>query len=180
MKITHILIAATMSGIVSLAMADDTATGKDQGKHEKVSASEFVEHAASDGLAEVEMGKLASQKASDPELKAFAARLVTDHSKANDELKAIATVKNLEIPKSPGMTHKASMEKFQHHSGGKDFDEDFAKAMVKDHQDAIELFEKAAGDASMDADLRDFAKKTLPTLRGHLKSAQGLESKLST
>ena len=181
MRITYVLIAATMCGIVGLSMADETGSqAKDQGKHATISASEFVKHAGADGLAEVEMGKLASQKGSDPQLKAFATKLVADHTKANDELKAIAAAKNLEVPTSAGMTQKAMMEKFQHQSGGKDFDEAFAKHMVKDHKDAIELFEKAAGDASLDADLRTFAKQALPTLRDHLKSAEALESRLST
>ena len=178
MKTSQILIAALMSGFVGLSMADDA--GKDQSKHGTISASEFVEHAGAAGLAEVEMGKLASEKGSDPQVKAFASKLVTDHSKANDQLKAIASTKNLEVPTSAGMMHKTMMEKYKHQSAGKNFDQDFAKAMVKDHKDAIELFEKAAGDTTMDADLRAFAKKTLPTLREHLKSAQELESKLAT
>jgi putative membrane protein len=126
------------------------------------------------------MGKLASQKATDSQVQALASKLVADHSKANEELKAVASVKNLEVPTSAGVMHKAMMEKFQHQSGGKEFDEDFAEQMVKDHKNAVELFEKAAGDASLDADLRTFAKKTLPTLREHLKTAQTLDSKLST
>jgi putative membrane protein len=178
MKISQILIAALLSGAVSLSMADDT--GKDQSQHGSISASEFVKHAGADGLAEVQMARLASEKASDPQVKAFASKLVTDHSKANEQLKTIASTKNLEVPTSPGMMHKTMMEKYEHQSSGKSFDQDFVKAMVKDHKNAIELFEKAASDESMDADLRAFAKKALPTLREHLKSAEGLESKLST
>jgi putative membrane protein len=182
MKISQILIAALLSGFVGLSMADDTSAHKDMdhGKHGSISASEFVKQAGADGLAEVQMGKLASEKGSDPGVKALAEKIVTDHSKANDKLKEIAGSKNLEVPSSPGMTHKAMMEKYEHQSSGKNFDQDFAKAMVKDHKNAIELFEKAASDESMDADLRAFAKKTLPTLREHLKSAESLESKLST
>jgi putative membrane protein len=181
MKISQIVIAAMLSGIVGLSMADETTASQatDQGKHGTISASDFVKHAGADGLAEVEMGKLASEKGTDPQVKAFGTKLVADHSKANEELKAIATTKNLKVPTSPSMMHKAMMEKFQHFTG-KDFDRDFAKQMVKDHKDAIELFEKAAGDTTLDPDLRAFATKALPTLRDHLKSAQALESTLPT
>jgi putative membrane protein len=183
MKMSQVLIAALLSGFVGLSMADDTSAHKDTMDHDKhgsISASDFVKHAGADGLAEVQMGKLASEKGSDPGVKALAEKIVTDHSKANDKLKEIASSKNLEVPTSPGVMHKTMMEKYEHQSSGKNFDQDFAKAMVKDHKNAIELFEKAASDENMDADLRAFAKKTLPTLREHLKSAQELDSKLST
>jgi putative membrane protein len=169
MNISHILIAAVLCGMTGLAMADD------QGK---ITAPEFVKKAATDGLAEVEMGKLAQQQATDPQVKAFGKKLVADHSKANEELTSIASAKGLDVPKAPGMMQKATMEKFQHDKG-KDFDKHFAQHMVKDHEEAISLFEKAANDPGMDPDLRAFAKKTLPTLREHLKAAQMLEGKLS-
>jgi putative membrane protein len=181
MKFSQVLVAALLSGVVGLSTAGDT-TGhaRDQSEHGTISASDFVKNAGADGLAEVEMGKLAATKASDPELKAFAEKLVTDHSRANDQLKAIASTKNLEVPTSPGAMQKAMKEKYQHQAGGKGFDKDFAQQMVKDHREAIELFEKAAGDTTMDADVRGFAKKALPTLKKHLETAQALESKLST
>ena len=75
--------------------------------------------------------------------------------------------------------HKATMEKFQQQDAGKDFDRDYMEQMVEDHKTAVELFETAADDAKLDVDLRGYAKRTLPTLRDHLKQAQTIQSKLS-
>ena len=174
MKISSLLIALVLGSASALSIAADTAS-----KDSKVSAADFVKHAGAAGLAEVEMGKLGEKKATNPQVKTFAQKMVADHSKANDQLKSIVAAKGLEVPGSAGMMNKAVMEKFEHQDADKDFDHDFMQKMVKDHEAAVELFEKAANDASLDPDLRTFAKKTLPTLRGHLKDAQALEGKVS-
>lgn len=130
-------------------------------------------------MAEVEMGELGSQKATNADVKAFAERMVADHTKANQELAAAAKGKGLEVPSSPDTMHKAMMEKFEHQSGDKDFDHDFMQQMVKDHTEVVELFESAANDSNVDSDIRALAKKTLPVLQEHLKNAQMLEGKLA-
>jgi putative membrane protein len=131
------------------------------------------------GLAEVEMGELGAQKATNSQVKAFAKRVVTDHTKANEELVAAIKGKGLQVPSSRSATHKATMEKFRQQDAGKDFDRDYIEHMVEDHKTDIELFETAADDPKLDPELRGYAKKTLPTLRDHLKEAQTIEGKLS-
>lgn len=144
----------------------------------KLTSPEFAKKAAAAGMAEVEMGMLGAMKATDAEVKTFAQRVVTDHSKANTELASGAKAKGLEIPSSPDLMHKALMEKFERQTADKDFDRDFMKQMVKDHEAVVELFQNAASDTHLDSDLRLFAKMCLPTLRQHLKNAQTLVSKL--
>jgi putative membrane protein len=144
----------------------------------KLSNAEFVKKAGTAGLAEIEAGKLGSQKATSPEVKAYAQKMVTDHTKANKELTAAAKTKNIEVPAEPDMMHKAMMEKFEHQKADADFDHDFMQQMVRDHEKAVALFESASTDTNVDADLRSWAKKTLPHLQAHLKDAKTLEAKL--
>lgn len=188
MKIATMLLIAVMSaaGAVATAQQTDTTTTRRttgegdmaQGKGEKISAAEFAKKAGEAGVAEVEMGKLGSQKATHAEVKAFAQKMVTDHTKANKELMAAAKSKGLEVPAEPGLMHKGMMEKFERQGADADFNHDFMQQMVRDHKAVVELFQTASNDATLDVDLRSWAKKTLPTLEQHLAEAQKLEGKL--
>jgi len=146
---------------------------------ENLTNEEFVKKAAASGLAEVNLGKLGAQKATNPEVKAFAEKMVVDHTKANNELKAIAKAKGLEVPTEPDMLHKAMMEKFVHQKADADFNHDFMQQMVRDHEKTVELFKEASTDPELDPEIRAFAKKTLPSLQDHLKKAQTLEAALN-
>jgi len=129
----------------------------------------FVTKAAMGGEAEVELAQLAQQKASDAKVKALAERIETDHKKANGELQSIITAKGMTAPSAPDAAHqaeKARLEKLQ----GANFDQAYATAMVNDHVKDIREFEMAA--KSTDPAIKDFAQKTLPALREHLKMAR--------
>lgn len=132
--------------------------------------SKFAVEASSGGMTEVQLGELAQQKASSQQVKDFGAMMVRDHSKANDELKAIAGNKNITLPPAPGEDHMDHIKKLSEKSG-KEFDKDYMKLMVKDHEDDIDKFEKCSKDAK-DADLKAYAAKTLPTLREHYNAAK--------
>ena len=144
---------------------------------DKISADDFVKKAGEAGAAEVALGKLGETKATDAGVKAFAQRMVKDHTKANQELMAVAKQKGLKVPTEPGLMHKGMKEKFEHQDADKDFDHYFMQQMVKDHESAVELFRTASMDTTLDADLRALAKKTLPTLEAHLADARKLESR---
>jgi putative membrane protein len=144
----------------------------------KMDSAEFAKKAGAAGIAEVEQGKLGAQKATNPEVKAFAQKMVEDHTMANKELMAAAKSKNLEVPTEPDMMHKGMMEKFERQKADADFDHDFMQQMVRDHKMVVELFQNASTDTGVDPELRAWAKKTLPHLQQHLKDAQALESKL--
>ncbi len=148
-------------------------------RQSRMSSAEFVKKAAADGMAEVEAGKVGVQKATNPEVKAFAQKMVTDHTKTNNELTALAKSQNLEVPSGPGLMQKASMERLEHEKAGAGFDHAFMKHMVSDHEKAVELFKQASTDTNIDPQLRSFAKTTLPALQTHLSQAQALESKLA-
>lgn len=164
----------------SSSIAQDTATSAQSA----ASAKEFVDKAGTSGLAEVEMGELGAQKATNGQVTAFAKRMVADHKKANEELETVIKgkglqSKGLQIPSSRSDMHKTTMEKFHQQNAGKDFDRDYMEQMVEDHKTDVELFETAADNEKLDPNLRGYAKRILPTLRDHLNQAQTIESKLS-
>jgi putative membrane protein len=175
MNRSSILVAALLCATGSASMAQDTATSAQS----SASAKEFVEKAGASGLAEVEMGELGAQKAKNGQVEAFAKRMVADHTKANQELLTASKGKGGQVPSSRTDMHKATVEKFQQQDAGKNFDRDYMEQMVEDHKAAVELFETAADDETLDLDLRSYAKRTLPTLRDHLKQAQTIQSKLA-
>lgn len=170
-----VLVAALLCVTGSASMAQDTATSAQS----TASAKEFVEKAGTSGLAEVEMGELGAQKATNGQVKAFAKRVVADHTKANQELVTVSKGKGVQVPSSRSAMHKATVEKFQQQDAGKNFDRDYMEQMIEDHKADVELFETAADDAQLDLDLRSYAKRTLPTLREHLTQAQTIQSKLA-
>jgi putative membrane protein len=133
----------------------------------------FIMEAAAGGMAEVELGRLASQKASRSEVKEFGQMMVDDHTKANNELMKIAQEKGLAAPhalKPQDTTTEDQLSKLS----GQAFDRAYMQHMVKDHKKDVALFRKQSTGAS-DADVKQFASSTLPTLEKHLKRAQELE-----
>lgn len=138
----------------------------------KVSKSDrsFMIKAAQGGTLEVELGKMAQQKATNDQVKQFGQRMDQDHSKANDELRQIATNKGVELPKMLSDKQNKDVQKLKNAKGA-DFDRTYMKQMVADHKKDIAAFEKEAKNGK-DADLKAFAEKTLPTLRDHLQMAE--------
>jgi putative membrane protein len=135
----------------------------------------FVEEAAGSGMFEVQVGQLASTKATDPNVKSFAGMLVDHHTKANDELTKLANAKGVELPAAPPRAMRQDVEKLGKKTG-KEFDQDFLREVgIKAHEKDIKLFEKASKDLK-DAELKAFAAKTLPVLQEHLAQAKKLQS----
>jgi putative membrane protein len=138
--------------------------------------SKFAVEAASGGMMEVQLGELAQQKATSQKVKDFGAMMVRDHSKANDELKALAMKKNITLPPAPGEDHLDEIKKLSDKSG-KTFDKDYIKMMVDDHEKDVAKFEKCSKDAK-DPDIQAFASKTLPVLRSHLDAVKKINESL--
>lgn len=136
---------------------------------------EFMEKAAAGSMMEVEVGKLAEQKAQSPDVKAFGATLVKDHTAANEDLMAIAQKKGVQLPTTLPKKEQKEIDKL---SKSKDFDKDFVKHVgVTEHKKDIKEFEKEAKNGK-DAEVKGFASKTLPTLQSHLQTAEGLEKSM--
>ena len=158
--------------------ASATTTGSTGGTVSNLSAADkdFVMKAAIGGMSEVQMGQTAQQKGQSADVKTFGNRMVTDHSKANDELKQLATTKGLALPTDVDAAHKKTADEIAAKSG-KAFDKAYMTDMVKDHEEDVKEFEKQSKSAN-DADIKNWAAKTLPTLQEHLRMAKDTAKKV--
>ncbi|MEP6569921.1 MAG: DUF4142 domain-containing protein [Acidobacteriota bacterium] len=139
-------------------------------------SSKFAAAAGPGGMAEVELGRLAVQKAADPSVKEFGQRMISDHTLANAELKAVAKKKNIQLPSDLTSDQKSLMDKLSKLSGG-EFDKEYMSAMVKDHEEDVKEFQTQANEGT-DPDVKAFAGKTLPTLQAHLQMARDVAKKV--
>lgn len=137
----------------------------------------FLTKAGQGGLAEVELGKLAEQKASNDAVKNFAKRMVTDHSKNNDELKMHAQHMSQTLPASLDAKDQAEKDRLSKLSGS-EFDKEYMKKMVQDHRQDVSEFQREANSGGEEM-LRSFASKSLPTLQEHLRLAEQVNSEVS-
>jgi putative membrane protein len=135
----------------------------------------FATEAAQGGMAEVQLGQLALQKGTSPQVKQFAQRMVADHTQANQELMQLARSQNLDLPKDVDSKHKSDMDRLSGMSG-KNFDTAYMQHMLQDHQKDVSDFKKQAQRGS-DSPLKSFAQKYLPVLKQHLQMAQTAASK---
>lgn len=138
--------------------------------------AKFVVTAANGGMLEVTLGKLAKQKASSAAVKEFGAMMVTDHSKANDELKALAGSKVITIPAILSNDKQKDVDDISKLSGA-EFDKKYIDYMVKDHKEDIDEFKKEAEDGK-DTEIKAFASKHVPILQHHLEAAEKAQATL--
>ena len=134
----------------------------------------FMQKAATGGMAEVSLGQQVSPVAKNPDAKKFADKMVTDHSKANDELKQLASSKGVTLPTDTDQEHKDAAQKVM---SSKDVDKAYMDEMVKDHDKDVKEFEDASKSAK-DADLKAWIDKTLPVLTEHQKMAHDIKPKI--
>ncbi len=135
--------------------------------------TEFAVAAADGGMLEVELGKLAQQKATSAEVKKLAQMMVDDHSKANDELKALAAQKNISLPATLSDKSQKKMNDLSEKTGA-DFDKAYADAMVDDHEEDIDKFEKEAENGN-DAEVKSWAAGKVTTLKHHLEMSKATQ-----
>jgi len=153
------VLALTIAGV---ATAQDTPAGKSS----SVSAADklFMKKAAKGGMMEVAMGKVAEQKGQSEDVKSFGKRMVTDHSKANDELKKIAAEKNVKLPAKEPTASWSS-------------DKAYIDMMVKDHEKDLAEFKQEASSGS-DPDVKKFADDTAKVVQEHLDLEKETQGKL--
>jgi putative membrane protein len=181
MKRTFMMIAlagALAAPAAAQTPAKTTKTKSSAASSTAVAAADraFAREAAIGGMAEVDLGNLAKEKASSQDVKTFADRMVTDHSKANDELKQWAGQNNVTLPTELDARHKATHARLEKLSG-EAFDKAYMRDMLTDHRGDVAKF-KTESKSAKNTDLKDWAGKTLPTLEDHLKQAQETASKV--
>jgi putative membrane protein len=157
--------AIVFIGLAGIAFANTEGT-QSSAKSRSLSSADkaFIKEAAKGGMMEVAMGRQAAENATDAAVKKFGNRMVADHGKANDELKAIAAEEKVELPaeKKPGKWKS---------------DKEYMSGMVKDHEEELAAFEKEAKEGS-DPDVKRFAEKGASMVRKHLQMAKDIDGKL--
>jgi putative membrane protein len=166
MRGMHVLatlaIVALVCAVVPLVAANRPAGGDQK----------FVVSATAGNLAEINFGKLAGKHASNADVRKFAQDMVDDHNKANKELNDLAFNKKWEVAANMDREHQAEYDRLSKLEGA-DFDREYIRWQLKDHEQTITLFEDEAKNGD-DAQLKGWCNKTLPTLREHLKKARTL------
>lgn len=153
----------------TMAMNKDTAmVDKD--------AQDFAQDAAAGGMMEVQLGKIAENNSATQSVKDFGKMMVDDHSKINDQLKDLASKKNVSLPTAVTNDQQKDIDKLNKETGA-NFDKDYVSMMVKDHEKDIAAFKKA-GSKIKDADFKDFIIKNLPTLQKHLDAIKAIKNKM--
>jgi putative membrane protein len=132
---------------------------------------------AQSDMAEIEAGKVAAQKGSNPEVKKYGEHMVQEHTRMLEEGSKVAKAKGVKPPAGPDKKHQSAVKKLQELSG-EEFDRRYMAQMVKDHEDALELAEKTAKDAK-DAEVKAHAQKGAPHIKEHLAMARKLHQSLS-
>ena len=181
--VRRVTLPVVLAAFSSLGMAagaaaqtsnDTMASGNSASSSGKLAPADrqFIKKAAEGGLAEVQLGQLATEKADSQDVKQFGQRMVDDHTKANDQLKQVASQKGVTVPDklSPkDAATKARLEKLS----GKAFDRAYMRDMVMDHTKDVSEFRMESKNAK-DPDVKNFASQTLPTLQDHLKEAKSI------
>lgn len=137
---------------------------------------EFVTNAAKGGKMEVDLGRLALKRARSLAVKRFGQRMVTDHTRAGNELKRLAMRKKIALPVAMDPEGQAEMDRLSKLRGA-EFDRAYMELMVSDHEKDVGEFQTEA-DTGADSDIKAFAAKTLPTLKTHLSLARSTAAKV--
>jgi len=138
---------------------------------------DFFTQAAEGGIAEVELGKLAQQRATNPAVQKFAAMMVKDHSAANDKLENLAAEKAVPLPTDLSTAQKSSKKTLEMQSAA-DFDAAYIKNQVDAHEDTVALLKKEIA-SGKDADAKALAATMLPIVQGHLEQVQQLQNSIA-
>ncbi|MGK5080734.1 DUF4142 domain-containing protein [Janthinobacterium sp. HLX7-2] len=171
-SLKSVAIGATVALLSGIAI--DSIAAAAPGAYDK----QFLSKAADAGSTEIAASKVAQSKSSNGDVKKFADAMVTEHTKVADELKQLASSKQIEVSDQPGARHKVQIDKLSRLEG-KQFDAEYAASIgVAAHRDVVKLFTDASQKAS-DPDIKAFASKNLPALQHHLEMANALHAALS-
>jgi putative membrane protein len=142
-------------------------------KASKTGEHAFLREAYQSDLAEVQLGQLAQQKASNQQVKQFAQRMIDDHNKNLDQVKQVAQQEGVTLPEKPAAKDEATKNRLEKLSG-KEFDHAYMRDMVKDHTTDVAKFKDEAKENVAPA-VKNYVDQTLPTLESHLQQARSVE-----
>lgn len=169
---SSLCVAALLTGLLSTSAIGQTASTMSSGTV-PIGDGVFVKKATISDMYEIAAGHMAETKATSADVKTFANRMITDHTKSSDELKSILSKKG-HTPAPPPFdpAHKAMLNKLRNASA-QDFDALYVQEQIQAHQEAVMLF-TSEQQSGTDSDIKNFAAKTLPVIQQHLSMAQQL------
>jgi putative membrane protein len=142
------------------------------------SPADFLGQAIDCNTYEKDLAQMASENAANPEVKAFAQRLVEDHSKFEQELLQLVKEKKVGVATGTSKEHRDRVAELKKTGKGNDYDKKFLQFVIEDHEKALQHIEACAKDGSLDGGCKACAEKALPTLRKHLDEARALQKKI--
>ncbi len=174
MKRSIVIFGCLLLASPALAQSAGEKTGVNSVLGISPTTADFVKEVAISDMFEIESSKLAQDKGNAPE-KQFASQMVTDHTKTSTELKGLVSSGKVkaDLPAALDSSHQTKLDKLKGERG-KDFSSDFDSIQVSAHKDAVSLFERYAKGGD-NADLKNWAGKTIPALKHHLEMAQALK-----
>ena len=170
MNTLRTILTVLLTSLISIGCNNSKKTGSSIESTDEM--SEFIIQAANGGMMEVELGRIAEENSNNQRIKSFGAMMVKDHGEAGTELERLAMEKNITLPDSIANDHSNDIDDLRKKTG-LEFDKDYVKMMINEHQKDIRKFERAAKNFS-DPDVKAFASKTLPVLNRHLDSAKAI------
>jgi len=168
--------ASKRDPVADAKFANEKRIGEEDITKKQERDAEFLVNTASDGMLEMELSKLAQQKATTPAVKQFAAQLVQQHADMSNALKSVADRKSIVLPTGLGNEQQEQVQKLNAVSGSL-FDKQYMDAIVDAHKDDVDSFDDMNDDA-YDGDIRGFAAKYLPVLKEHLDKAKQVQDQV--
>lgn len=155
----------------------DTQSGSQSGSQTQLSSKDkdFVQKAYKSNMSEIELGKIAAQKASSDDVKQFAQQMVDEHQRSNDQLEQIAREKGIDLPSSVQIPEQSRWTNLS----GPEFDREYVRHQMKAHKDAVSLFQNEAN-SGQDPELKSFASNQLSNLEQHSNTINALNSKVAS
>lgn len=141
------------------------------------SDARFLRDVAEANQGEIDMAQIAVQKSQNADVKQYAQKLLDDHTAQQKQLQQLAQQKGVTLKEKPEMRENHEIHRLNDASA-KNFDKDYLKYMIKDHEKDIKAFQKEA-DKATDPDVKSFASGAVPTLQQHLNAARQLDSTIA-
>lgn len=172
---TRLLALTTLAVAACFLLPAGWAQDREKGKDTQLTDEQFVMKVSADNLAEIRLGKLATERAGSDRVKEFGRQMVEDHTQANKDLRMLADRTRLSVSQQPPKECQQTIDRLSKLEGA-EFDRAYMQEMLQNHQKAVSMFE-AKSDNVTNPELKQYVNKTLPKLRGHLQMARKIAGK---
>lgn len=135
-----------------------------------MSDADFMMKADEGGHNEMGLSKVVLMKNPSPTVKAYANKMIADHTKAGNELMPIAKKHGVKLKGTMDAEHQAIREAMLKMSGPA-LEKKYMDQMVPDHEKTEALFQSEIANGK-EADAKAFASKTLPVIQQHTSMAK--------